>query len=120
MAAGGKVAQRAWLAGGDRCRCCDSGGQRRPQPVLLITGADVQDDRIEAIIVGWPRTSAPYVIGHVTFDGTLDGEVWSAFDKMAAGGKVRSEEHTSELQSPVHLVCRLLLEKKNVLLINGA
>src|SRR5690348_17391843 len=27
---------------------------------------------------------------------------------------VRSEEHTSELQSPVHLVCRLLLEKKKV------
>src|SRR5438876_7571225 len=25
---------------------------------------------------------------------------------------MRSEEHTSELQSPVHLVCRLLLEKK--------
>src|SRR5690348_17514929 len=28
------------------------------------------------------------------------------------GGQPRSEEHTSELQSPVHLVCRLLLEKK--------
>src|SRR6267154_4470500 len=28
----------------------------------------------------------------------------------------RSEEHTSELQSPVHLVCRLLLEKKKPLL----
>src|SRR5690348_17837425 len=28
------------------------------------------------------------------------------------GRDVRSEEHTSELQSPVHLVCRLLLEKK--------
>src|SRR5436189_2469327 len=27
----------------------------------------------------------------------------------------RSEEHTSELQSPMYLVCRLLLEKKNVL-----
>src|SRR6266581_9669765 len=27
-------------------------------------------------------------------------------------GLARSEEHTSELQSPVHLVCRLLLEKK--------
>src|SRR5438876_5463750 len=27
-------------------------------------------------------------------------------------GYMRSEEHTSELQSPVHLVCRLLLEKK--------
>src|SRR5438876_6599835 len=28
------------------------------------------------------------------------------------GAYARSEEHTSELQSPVHLVCRLLLEKK--------
>src|SRR2546422_1618553 len=28
------------------------------------------------------------------------------------GHKVRSEEHTSELQSRLHLVCRLLLEKK--------
>src|SRR5258708_18676771 len=28
-------------------------------------------------------------------------------------GQGRSEEHTSELQSPDHLVCRLLLEKKN-------
>src|SRR6266446_7646616 len=28
---------------------------------------------------------------------------------------VRSEEHTSELQSPCNLVCRLLLEKKNSL-----
>src|SRR5438552_14288362 len=28
-------------------------------------------------------------------------------------GQQRSEEHTSELQSPDHLVCRLLLEKKN-------
>src|SRR5258708_21188766 len=27
----------------------------------------------------------------------------------------RSEEHTSELQSPDHLVCRLLLEKKNII-----
>src|SRR5690348_18104725 len=30
--------------------------------------------------------------------------------------KKRSEEHTSELQSPVHLVCRLLLEKKKKLI----
>src|SRR5437899_9802735 len=29
------------------------------------------------------------------------------------GNKLRSEEHTSELQSLRHLVCRLLLEKKN-------
>src|SRR5258708_28786613 len=30
----------------------------------------------------------------------------------ASGDHHRSEEHTSELQSPDHLVCRLLLEKK--------
>src|SRR3989442_4003294 len=31
---------------------------------------------------------------------------------VSHGGQVRSEEHTSELQSRPHLVCRLLLEKK--------
>src|SRR5256885_4820182 len=31
------------------------------------------------------------------------------------GASKRSEEHTSELQSPCNLVCRLLLEKKNTL-----
>src|SRR5436305_6813864 len=31
-------------------------------------------------------------------------------------GSARSEEHTSELQSRPHLVCRLLLEKKNVII----
>src|SRR5690625_7084402 len=32
---------------------------------------------------------------------------------LPAAGAPRSEEHTSELQSRGHLVCRLLLEKKN-------
>src|SRR5258708_29202241 len=32
--------------------------------------------------------------------------------KTSASDNARSEEHTSELQSPDHLVCRLLLEKK--------
>src|SRR5690348_17848497 len=32
--------------------------------------------------------------------------------RHGASAADRSEEHTSELQSPVHLVCRLLLEKK--------
>src|SRR5258708_39827988 len=32
--------------------------------------------------------------------------------RMGRRGPGRSEEHTSELQSPDHLVCRLLLEKK--------
>src|SRR5256885_10391951 len=33
--------------------------------------------------------------------------------EMVADPAIRSEEHTSELQSPCNLVCRLLLEKKN-------
>src|SRR5256885_11137576 len=37
-------------------------------------------------------------------------------DEADATRMLRSEEHTSELQSPCNLVCRLLLEKKNVLL----
>src|SRR2546422_7716736 len=35
-------------------------------------------------------------------------------------GGERSEEHTSELQSRLHLVCRLLLEKKKIIKANGA
>src|SRR5947208_16926808 len=37
-----------------------------------------------------------------------------AFDSAIIYFKDRSEEHTSELQSPDHLVCRLLLEKKKI------
>src|SRR5258708_21450400 len=44
-------------------------------------------------------------------DGGSDGR--SLLDAGGADSwKERSEEHTSELQSPDHLVCRLLLEKK--------
>src|SRR2546422_5441484 len=34
--------------------------------------------------------------------------------RLRSKGFVRSEEHTSELQSRLHLVCRLLLEKKKM------
>src|SRR5690348_17925356 len=44
--------------------------------------------------------------------GAMPPGNWSN-DVPAAISETRSEEHTSELQSPVHLVCRLLLEKKN-------
>src|SRR5207244_7639381 len=47
----------------------------------------------ERRIVGLLHTASPGLIGE-------------------SGISVRSEEHTSELQSPDHLVCRLLLEKK--------
>src|SRR2546426_5107532 len=42
-------------------------------------------------------------------DGT--GRIWVLSEGFGVPGK-RSEEHTSELQSPCNLVCRLLLEKK--------
>src|SRR2546429_5063014 len=41
----------------------------------------------------------------------LDG--FEVLRRIRDDGETRSEEHTSELQSRLHLVCRLLLEKKN-------
>src|SRR6202040_464157 len=38
---------------------------------------------------------------------------WATTPRRSRDDGPRSEEHTSELQSPVHLVCRLLLEKKD-------
>src|SRR2546422_2367553 len=43
-------------------------------------------------------------------DATLGGGGHAAL--LVAAGAQRSEEHTSELQSRLHLLCRLLLEKK--------
>src|SRR5690348_18423706 len=53
----------------------------------------------------------------IRYDGLIRGGGptmwrWTVF-VTAVLLMARSEEHTSELQSPVHLVCRLLLEKKN-------
>src|SRR5258705_6116310 len=47
--------------------------------------------------------------------GPQGGEGARGFPGADLGGRriIRSEEHTSELQSLRHLVCRLLLEKKN-------
>src|SRR5207244_10714345 len=52
------------------------------------------------IVLGMPDGEKAALIAGVTKDLTA---------KVNAG-KLRSEEHTSELQSPDHLVCRLLLE----------
>src|SRR2546422_1703074 len=48
----------------------------------------------------------------------LGGRLVPALHAVAAQ-RVRSEEHTSELQSRLHLVCRLLLEKKKKHGISG-
>src|SRR5690625_6694542 len=42
----------------------------------------------------------------------LVGEINGSMGFLAGEARTRSEEHTSELQSRGHLVCRLLLEKK--------
>src|SRR5258708_31684523 len=46
--------------------------------------------------------------------GRLHGDV-QPLQHAVGRREHRSEEHTSELQSPDHLVCRLLLEKKKIL-----
>src|SRR5690348_1439526 len=50
-------------------------------------------------------------VGRATPMGELMRRYWQPVAAVAQLDE-RSEEHTSELQSPVHLVCRLLLEKK--------
>src|SRR5437762_7460502 len=76
-----------------------------------------------------PRFSATTTTGEKFNNETIKGKVvllefwttWCGFcaDEAAFVDKIghelagkRSEEHTSELQSPMYLVCRLLLEKK--------
>src|SRR5690348_14069491 len=66
-----------------------------------------------------PR-GGPMLTGHASHQVGLDADIWltPAPDRQLSRNEreemsaTRSEEHTSELQSPVHLVCRLLLEKK--------
>src|SRR2546426_5680755 len=72
-----------------------------------------------------PLTGAGVLPRHAMFQGQPDGQVvirkaTPAAEVLINGVRLgaeptpllRSEEHTSELQSPCNLVCRLLLEKK--------
>src|SRR5438876_2808545 len=70
------------------------------------------------VLVFFPAASSA---GDTEYLGTLESELVPntedmdqvTFRPVRDLSKIkRSEEHTSELQSPVHLVCRLLLEKK--------
>src|SRR5690348_14353977 len=78
-------------------------GVRVGTPALTSRGFDAGDfDRVAELIVD--------VLTATTPAAAASGGTSKA--KYAIADGVRSEEHTSELQSPVHLVCRLLLEKK--------
>src|SRR5256885_15223723 len=67
------------------------------------------------VLAHLPQESLPVVV----FVTAYDQYAIRAFEARAVDyllkpiDDVRSEEHTSELQSPCNLVCRLLLEKKN-------
>src|SRR2546422_8628759 len=60
--------------------------------------------------VGARVIAAQHRLQHAS--GAIDEHVEDLLDQLSGGrSRVRSEEHTSELQSRLHLVCRLLLEK---------
>src|SRR5258708_13909777 len=87
----------------------------------MIGAAAQQGLRHEGHVVDWVRDGreAGFAIANGVYDLVLldlglprrDG-LSLLRELRAKGNEVRSEEHTSELQSPDHLVCRLLLEKK--------
>src|SRR2546426_8418166 len=56
----------------------------------------------------WRRSVRPIPV----CDGRIDLHLEDRIGGIAGAVAGRSEEHTSELQSPCNLVCRLLLEKK--------
>src|SRR5258708_26153841 len=66
-------------------------------------------DRVQLLEVGPQLLEVPVLRGLAVGGGADDVCADDAVDHVA---DLRSEEHTSELQSPDHLVCRLLLEKK--------
>src|SRR5260221_1590818 len=83
----------------------------------VIGGAKPAAVAITALITGTKPTlvNAVRIFQNGTTNSSIDGirvgKSWS--DIVGGGPGMRSEEHTSELQSHSDLVCRLLLEKKN-------
>src|SRR5690625_6191276 len=59
--------------------------------------------------------SLPILKDILNYSTTFQGVMCFTADEAIYLNNNRSEEHTSELQSRDHLVCRLLLEKKNYL-----
>src|SRR2546422_4548784 len=74
-------------------------------PWMAITAPGVA----VAMAVRSPASSLTVTLGVA---GQAAGPAAANDGRLAVGTVLRSEEHTSELQSRLHLVCRLLLEKK--------
>src|SRR5439155_7695158 len=82
-----------------------SGGGR----ISRVHGPFVSDEEVEKVVRHLKSQGAPHYLDAVTAD-ELEEEDGAEIVRRALA--LRSEEHTSELQSRGHLVCRLLLEKK--------
>src|SRR5690606_41569664 len=65
-------------------------------------------ERPVSIVVPFPAGGTPDIIARVLADKARDhlGEAVIVENRAGAGGNIRSEEHTSELQSREKLVCR--------------
>src|SRR5690348_1026154 len=74
--------------------------------ITLVETKQVADTDIYGLDLGW-RTGLAFLVGAAC---SMASGIIGMY--ISVRSNVRSEEHTSELQSPVHLVCRLLLEKK--------
>src|SRR5687768_17937699 len=82
-----------------------------PYTTLFRSGHEVEPAAVE-LRIGEVRERVAlgeHRSDRVALDGLDVGEARAGGE---LGVEVRSEEHTSELQSRLHLVCRLLLEKK--------
>src|SRR3712207_8904416 len=80
----------------------------RSSPGTTFAQILIRPNRRSIRIVGIRRRSA---LGEPPVEDAL-GQLHMAIGKRVT--QIRSEEHTSELQSRQYLVCRLLLEKKNI------
>src|SRR2546430_7348092 len=73
-------------------------------------------DRVEVVVAsGESRVQRALHPGLLAVQLPIVVIVLAAID-LGAAAKYRSEEHTSELQSQSNLVCRLLLEKKKIII----
>src|SRR3712207_7616867 len=78
----------------------------------LPAPAPVHELALTDLTAGWP--GGPDVLRGLDASAAA-GEGWLVVRGRSGSGKsTRSEEHTSELQSRQYLVCRLLLEKKQI------